>query len=239
MSQLETTTELPEPTDVRFSMLSMLVITAVIAVVATALGAFLRRFPAEAQVRLWVYWGILVALLAGIALFNACLRYVAEKKAGRVLFQLVPHSYFFPRAPRLASILIGTFLVASAPAMWVGGSFFVAKPNASEWMQALNWGTFYGLFGSGLGIAYFWWHKRIRLCENGVVIRHNFAPWQDLKQYYWDAVYRDVVVMQFLRQKTAIRVPPEMRDAVAALLKPKLHDESEEQPTAAAIGPYS
>lgn len=239
MLQLETTNELAEPTDVRFNMRSMLVITAIAAFVATALGAFLRRFPADVQVRLWVYWGILFALLGGISLFNACLRYLAEQKAGRVFFQLVPHSYFFPGAPRFASILVGTFLIISAPAMWVWGSFIIAKPNTSEWLQALNWWTFYGLFGSGLGIAYFWWDKRIRLCENGVVIRRDFAPWQDLKQYYWDAIYRDVVVMQFVRKKTAIRVPQEMQDAVAALLRQKLHDDSDEQPTAAAAGPYS
>jgi hypothetical protein len=225
MTHANSTAVSAEPTDVRFSTRSMLVIMAVTAVAATALGSFLRCFPAEAQLRLWIWWGSLIAVMAAIVAISARLRFRAEKKAGRVLFQLAPHSYFFPKAPRLAACLIGALLLASAPAFWVFGSFFVAKPNPKEWTQMLNWGTFYSLVGSGSGMTYLWWHGRIRLAENGVVIRHEFVPWQNCKSYYWDACYPNILVMQ-LNRPTAVCVPAETRDAVTDLLKAKLGDDA-------------
>jgi hypothetical protein len=216
---------IPEPTDVRFSTRSLLVMMAVTAVAATALGAFLRQFPAEAQARLWIWWGALVAIMFLVAGIFATLRFRAERKAGRVLFRLVPHSYFFPRAPRLATILVGSLLLASAPGMWVFGSFVLAAPDARWWTQLLNWGTFYTLFASGLGLTYFWWHARIRLAENGVVVRHEFVPWENVQMCYWDACYPNVVVMWFeFHRKISALVRAEERKTMSELLEEKLGD---------------
>ena len=85
-------------TEVRFGMRSMLIAMAVVAVVMTALGAFVRQFPAEAELRLAIYWGILALMLLAIFAYTGRKRYRAERQAGHVHFRLVPHSYFFPRA---------------------------------------------------------------------------------------------------------------------------------------------
>jgi hypothetical protein len=223
MADLESTAVRPDVTDVRFSMRSMLMFTALVAVLAAALGAFVRRFPAAAQPRLWVFWGILAALLIALALVHACLRYRAEKEGGRVLFQLVPHSYFFPRAPRLATILVGAFFTAAAPVTWVAESFIIGMANPKLWSEVLNWGTIASVFASGLGISYFWWHRRIRLGENGILVRHNFVPWEECRRWYWDACYRDVVVMEFeSRGRIAARVPADECAMVERVLQDTL-----------------
>ena len=139
MAQVETKAVLPERTDVRFSMRAMLTVMAVTAVMATALGAFIRLFPAESQWLLWIYWGFLLLLVFVIVAASARFRYQAERKAGRVLFLLVPHTYFLPCAPRVASTLVGASYVASVLAMWVAGSFIVVLPARSEWMTACIW----------------------------------------------------------------------------------------------------
>jgi hypothetical protein len=223
MIDLESIAGPPDVTDVRFSMRSLLMVTALAAVIAAALGAFVRRFPADAQPRLWIFWGILASLVFALALFHAWLRYRAEKKAGLVLLQLVPHSYFFPRTPRFAAILIPAFLTAAAPALWLGESFLIARAELKVWSGVLNWTAFCSVFTTGLGISYFWWQKRVRLGTNGVVVRHRFVSWRWCRRWYWDACYRDVVVMEFEGlQWIAARVPPDEREAVERVLQDRL-----------------
>ncbi|MCI0334130.1 MAG: hypothetical protein L0228_13005 [Planctomycetes bacterium] len=82
-----------DPTDVRYGTRSLLMVMAVVAVVSTALGAFVRLFPADVRPRLVVHWGILFVMLGVCIAYNARRRYVAEKQAGAVRFLLTPHSY--------------------------------------------------------------------------------------------------------------------------------------------------
>src|SRR5262245_46585201 len=167
---------LPESTDVRYRVRSLLVLMAVAAVIATALGGFVGLFPAEAQRRLWIYWGLLLLLAVGTVVVHAWLRHRAEKNAGSVLFQLVPHSYFLPRAPQVASILFGAFFITGVLILWVAGSLIVAWPGKSDWSTPLAW-IFSALFSTGSGISYLWWHRNIRLGEYGMVIVHEFVRW--------------------------------------------------------------
>lgn len=208
-----------DATEVRFSMRALLVLTAIGAVASASLGAFIRRFPADARPRLVVFWGILAVAMAAITLFLAWRRRRAERNAGHVILQLVRHSYFFPRQPTWALNLAGALSLAIAPAMWVMGSFIIAKGVPPVWWSFMNYGTIYSLFMSGAGITFFWW-RRIRLCENGVVVRNRFLPWTACQHWYWDACYKNALVMEFNRYgRLAVNVPAEERSAAEAILK--------------------
>lgn len=60
----------------------------------------------------------------------------------------------------------------------------------------------------------FWW-RRVRLGENGMIVRSKFIPWEQTQRWYWDASTKNVVVIG----DVALRVPSEAREAVQALLE--------------------
>ena len=184
----------------------------------------MRLFPPEAQLRLWTYWGIWSCSSPGLWVSTPDVATGPSKKRGECYSNWCCTATFSHVPPRLASILVGIFFVATAPAVWVVGSFRIAEPNSNLWLSQLNMETMFGLFGTAWGITYFWWHKRVRLGENGIVLRHEFLPWSQLQRCYWDACYPNVVVMRFLGQLggVAARVPPVILDAVDALLKKNL-----------------
>ncbi|MCI0334753.1 MAG: hypothetical protein L0228_16180 [Planctomycetes bacterium] len=73
---------------------------------------------------------------------------------------------------------------------------------------------------TAIGITYFWWHRKVRVCDQGIVVRHKFAPWSDCRRWYWDACYRDVIVAEFQKSgRMAMKVPGADRAAVEALLQ--------------------
>lgn len=207
----------PDPTDVQFSTRSLLIIMAVVAVAATALGAFIRSFPADVRLSLAAYWSVLVLIMIGLVVYHARKRYVAEQQAGRVLFVLPTHSYFFPHMPWLGKALLGSFLVATGPAVWFAFSFAVERGG---FVQALlNWGTYYGPAATGAGITVFWW-RHVRMAERGIVVRSKFVPWESALRWYWDACNKNVVVVESrLTGRVAATVPPEDRAAVDSLLR--------------------
>lgn len=92
--------------DVRFSTRALLIIMAVVAVAATSLGAFVRSFPEDVRLKLAAYWGGLIIIIMGVTIYHARRRFIAEKKAGRVLFVLPTHRYFLPRAPRASMLML-------------------------------------------------------------------------------------------------------------------------------------
>jgi hypothetical protein len=211
-----------DATEVRFGIRSMLIVMAVVAVVMSSLGAFIRRFPPEAHLRLAIYWSILGVILAAVFAFTARQRYLAESRAGRVLYRLVPHSYFFPRAPGCGIALAGTLCLAVAPALWVTYSFLLAQPNSSLWSRAFDLNSIFAISAGGAGLSFFWW-RRIIVSEQGIIKRNIFAPWSECRRWYWDACNKNVAVIAADRIGTlAVRVPPEQRDAVTALLNAQI-----------------
>jgi hypothetical protein len=220
MTNMTSPRESHDVTDVRYGTRSLLIGMAAVAATLTALGAFIRLFPADVRPRLVVHWGILFAMLAACVAYNARRRYVAEKKAGTVRFLLTPHNYYFPRMPRFARVVVGTFLLLCGPALWVAESFLIAENANNLWMQLLNWQTYLGAAASGAGMTYLWWHRKVRVCDQGLVVRHSFAPWKDCRRWYRDACYRDVIVLEFQKHgRTAVKVPDTDRTSMEALLK--------------------
>lgn len=207
-------------TEVQFSMRAMLIVTGVVAVVATALGIFIRTFPEDTRLNLVIFWSILAAIFVVMFAFHARRRFVAEKEAGGIRFQLTRHNYFFPNAPVFATYLVGVLLLSAAPGMWVGGSFAIAGKASVGTM--INYGTIVSVISSGYGIAHLWW-RRIQLCEHGMINHNELSLWQDCQRWYWDACNKNVVVIISSKGRpVAAKVPADERAAVESLLNEKV-----------------
>lgn len=87
-------------TDVRFSIRFFLIVTAVVAIAATALGAFIRQFSAIAQSRLILYWLLLFIAVGVIVAYVSFRRYRAEKQAGRLIPSVQRLNGGFPNRER-------------------------------------------------------------------------------------------------------------------------------------------
>jgi hypothetical protein len=136
-----------------------------------------------------------------------------------VWFRLVPHSYYLPRVPTIARVLLGVVLLLTAPAFWVALSFLIVRENMAAWTLLFNWQTYVAIAASASGLNYLWWHGKVRVCEAGVVVRHKFFPWSACRRWYWDACYRDVIVLEYDQHpKVALNVPAEERAAVEAFV---------------------
>jgi hypothetical protein len=205
-------------TEVRFSIRSLLILMAVLAVIVSALAAFIRRFPPEARLRLSLYWAVLAALMVAMFIYAARKRYLAESQAGRVIFRLVPHSYMFPRAPGWGYVLMGVGCLAFAPAIWLVDSFWVGDVSNPSWQSVANINVIYAFIAAAAGFSFLWW-RRIIVAENGLIIRNMFVPWSDCRSWYWDACNRNVAVVRTnIQAMTAMKVPDEDRDAIELLL---------------------
>jgi hypothetical protein len=212
-----------DATEVRFGMRSVMIVMTGVALVLTVIGVQIRRFPADTQLRLSIYWGVFAALLLVMCLIYARRRYEAEKNAGRILFQFTPHSYFLPRVPRFAAILVGVSLVFFGLIIWAAGASAIAE---NDWLSSVGKGAWQLIFCAVLpaatGIKFLWWHRKVRFCENGVLVRDKSLPWNTYRRFYWDAYYRKVIVVQWSEGgNTAVRVPRNERERVEAMLQEK------------------
>jgi hypothetical protein len=223
MSPDELPTTTPDTSDVRFGMRAVLVLMALTAVGATVLGAFLRQFPSQVQPRLWIYWSVFLALVGGVLLISARRRYLAERKAGRVLLRLAPHSYALPHAPRFVRLSMGIMMLTWAPIMWVIGTFELGQPGAIPWRQIADFPTAYSLAIFGAGLGFFWWAQSIRVSENSVVDRSEFLSWELCREWRWDICYPHVAVLEFEKHQSVLAVvPTELRIEIAKLLQEKV-----------------
>lgn len=210
-------------TEVHYSVRALLVAMAVVAVMAAALGTLLRQFPSEVHERLLVYWAILTLSVIAFFVFHAWRRYQAELLAGRVLYRLAQFSDLLPTAPDAAMAIIGTLCVFAAPAVWVGGSLMLAiAPGQHLWLAAVETvmvyaGSLYAVLSVSIGITYFWWRK-IRLCERGLVIRDRFIGWGDCRDWYWRQNCEDVLVLDLSQYEQLLLAIPAEKSAELELL---------------------
>jgi hypothetical protein len=209
-----------EPTDVRFGTRSLLLAMVAVAVTLTALSAFLRLFDEDVRGRVVFHWCMFFVLFGGFIAAAAWRRYAAEKHAGRVRFLLAPHSYYFPRMPKIARILAGVGLLVVGPIYWAATSFQARFNYFAVWVQLFNWQTYFAVFVSSVGLAYLWWHRTVRVCDQGFVVRYKMLPWQTVRRWYWDASYADVVVIEFAGNgRVALKVPAGEREALQAFFR--------------------
>ncbi len=216
MSNKTKAAEPVDATEVRFSIRAMLIGTAIAAVVFTSLGAFIQHFPANVQPRLLLFWSIQTAAITVLIAYHMRRRILAERKAGRVLMLLPLHSYFLPRAPQFACVGTAIFLLLFAVGICVSDSFEIAAAPLGGWWFPVN---IYATILAGIGVTHLWW-RRVRIAENGIVVRSNFVPWPSFRRWYWNACNKDVAVVERLNGgDVAFKVPEQDRAAIEALFE--------------------
>jgi hypothetical protein len=204
-----------DATDARFGIRTVLIVMTVLAVVFTALSAFIRHFPAAVQLRISIFWCVQGALVVAVIIYHMRRRYLAESKAGHVLFAPYTHSYFLPRARGVARIGIAIFLLAMSLLYWIGLSYSMAASAPNQYQL---WFDPYGLCAIAGGLTCLWW-QRVRLAENGIVIRSRFIPWSVCRRWFWDACNHNVAVINSEPQThIALVVTPKERTGIETLL---------------------
>lgn len=219
----ETTADRLPPTDVRFSLRGMLLLTCCVAVAAALYGTLLRQLPDSAR------WPASLAMVVIAVTVAACLAYVArarhrvERLAGAPRFVLPHYSYLFPRAPRLAATLLGFTSLAFGLGTLALVPIILWDEKLRPSSMSLAWNGMYALMAVAFGISTLWWNRDARLCQDGVLVRSRLVPWSKNRRRYWGACHRDVVVLEWetsprTSPRTALRVPIVDHDAVATFI---------------------
>jgi hypothetical protein len=207
------------PTDARFTVRALLLLMSLLAVGATIFGFILRQFSELEQFRAVVILLVVAAILVACVAFVVRKRRRLERDAGVPRFVLVPHSYLFPRAPRLVTRIAGTSAL-------VLGAFGLVMIGAVAWIgptrnvsPSLAWNGLMALSACSFGISALWWNRGTRLCDGGLLVHDKFLPWDKFQRCYWDACYRDVLVLETW---IAVRVPAEIREQVEAFVRERI-----------------
>jgi hypothetical protein len=220
---------LSEPTDVRFSMRALLIVTAVVAVLAAVMGPFVRQLPPDAQVRLlgvWGGWLLAVIILTG---FQARQRYRAERLAGRTLLRMKLReeqtvSYERLQGSRsvfwtIVGVLVMLFFASQAAISLAGG----VVPTV---MIIGTLGTL-SIWSTIRAVMLLWWRNTIRFCEAGLQWDRHLMLWEYVLERRWDESDAKVLIVQGIDQRNLdsilkIAVPADERAAVESLLESKL-----------------
>ena len=217
-----------EPTDVRFTMRALVIVTIVVAVVAAVLGPFFRIVAPEDRTQVAVHWGICLTLAAGWLVYYARTRYLLERRAGRMLAGLPKYSRQFSSDNRWANRLGGA-------AMIVLGLFNIAvlandAGNASGIFGAVWSYLVPKLIGSCLvayGITLVWWHGTVQLRERGALYGLRILRWYCVTNCHWVTYAESRLRLEGIDQRHAdiqleMVVPSADREAIKAVLDERL-----------------
>jgi hypothetical protein len=217
----------PEPTEARFTLRSILIVMAVVAVIVAAIGPWIRGLAPEERQRLFLMAGLwLVATCAGVGI-QIYRRSKLERMAGRTLMRLpksdetIPEGGYHPRLHGLwASIasagfaLVATRMVldASQPDMFTVGVGLALTANsvwcATRTFSAFCWGDF------------------VRVGELGVLHGEQILRWDHVLKQEW-LQNNKLLKLNGLDQKNAecelkLPVPRERQSQLQAIVQGKL-----------------
>src|ERR1044072_2219175 len=107
--------------------------------------------------------------------------------------------------PAVGRTILGSVLLLVGALLAAGESVLGVNENRPFWTHFISWNTYVAVGVSTFGITYLWWYRNARLCDHGYVVRHELLKWASCRRWYWDAVYRDVLVLDADR-KVALKV---------------------------------
>lgn len=211
----------PSPT-IRFSMRTMLAITAIAAVVAAVAAAFWKRQTPEAQWDLLAFWGALLVGVGPVAWYSW--REVSRHRldAGPILFTLQSKSRF-----RLVNLINRSQFVRLSGFALPFLSFIVLHSqtisNKGVRFSSMPMAALLGLMTSlmaGIPLQ-FMLRQQISLGANGILWGAGIVPWKHIRHAEW---LRDRPHMMKLRRRDGdvyLDVPEGVRDGVEALVRSK------------------
>jgi hypothetical protein len=202
-----------QPTDVRFSTRSLLMVMVGVALAASALGPYFRNLKPEERTpiaALWSVCGVFVLTWVG---YHARTRYQLERQAGRTIM----------------AFIVGGCLWIAAGIYWLlmsGEELSRAQSSGSPLWSILFRGVFSAMF-IALGIATIWWNQRIQLREHGVLRGLKLLRWSHVTSNTWGdgALTLDGVDQRHHDIRLAMNVPTEQLESVIALVAEKLSDQ--------------
>ncbi len=207
----------PLETRVRFSLRSILIGTAIVAVAVALLAPWFRQWNAEQRKAFVLVW-CNVAFGAGITVIAGCIQRVrAEKRAGPVHFRL-PLS--MTRFGGGAAVGMALFLLSIVTGYSVFKSLHPtgAIPALPVDFVAIQCGVTFGLAGLGL------WLKTscLELCDAGMLSASHFIPWKLIRNVRWGGSDPNLLVVQRGRGVTTARANPADKQAIDQFLQSRM-----------------
>ena len=218
----------PEPTDVRFNLRALVIVTVVVALVAAVLGPYFRSFSPDDRPRVAVRWGICLASVAGWLAYYARTRYLLERRAGPVLGSLHKYSRQFSGDNRWA-IRLGS------GAMFAMGLFYIAvlanhssiPRNTSQFVFLYLFPALIGGYSIAYGITLIWWHRTVQFREHGALYGIRLLHWDSVTDCHWETPTGSRMKLEGIDQRRRdlqleMVVPIADREAVRAILDERL-----------------
>lgn len=216
----------PDASEAQFGLRALLGAMTVVAVFAGVAGFAIRRFPAESRTLAAVAWGTLFAAVVVYFAWGLRRRKWAERHAGPVLLQVdvrdQARSVYWIGWRLVVGLTLFTFVwlitfdtlsdVFSANGR--GGLLSMAFPAVFylNWLQQ---------------VIEFYWNRRLRICERGVVWGCNLLPWNNILEYRWTGFDNGRLELRGINDPrkqpwASVPIPANFRAAVGEQLEAKL-----------------
>jgi len=226
MEQTATTQAKVEPTDVRFSIRSLLLVMVPVAVLAAVAGQYVRRFEPRQQIQAVIAWAGWFLLAIGWLALTARKRLRVEKLAGRTIIRL-PIYGMNPIWRVITRYMFSAYLMSIGVFVLIEIADRAAeRPSVSAALLTLLYpDSLFTAWLLAICAALWWWPHDIRLCDDGALSHQQVIRWPDAGER-WDPDY-DAVTVYGPNQNGApvhfdMIVPERQRGAVEAFLNEKL-----------------
>ena len=224
MSNAAGESDVPPSSDVQFSIRTLLFITVPMALIAAAMGSYVRTLDKVEQFRVAIAWMGWIAIVAAWIVCVAWKRIRVENLAGRTLVRLPiygvnPHwrqvNLFLLSGPLALLAVANLFSIAH---LAIGTGSIVGTLLAALYSIFVAWMT-------AECVALWWWSNDIRLSEEGVLWDMRLIRWRDVREQ-WHPDH-DVLMLcgrdqDNVELRCEVIVPQEQREAVDAVLNEKL-----------------
>ncbi|MCI0491923.1 MAG: hypothetical protein L0Z07_03185, partial [Planctomycetes bacterium] len=176
-----------QPTDVRFSLRSLLILMSVVALLSAAIGPYFRGIDPSKQVRVASLWGVCFLFAATQLGRLARRRYLLEKAAGNKLVELRPGGRYLQRARPWLVYPAGGLPIAIGILYLIPATQTIENPpnNVGVWggrflLSVLICGTFIAQ-----GVATLWWNRTIQFREHGMLHGVRLLRWDHITDCRW------------------------------------------------------
>lgn len=219
--------DLPDArTDAQFTMRTVLIAMAVVAVVASLAGPLVRQLSSDDQIRLLSAWAIWLAVSIVWIAYRARRRYTAEHMAGAAIARVEMFDEKVPTMSRgrrnfniFGASLLALLILSSASLALLDTPPTTAGLNLSPHI----FGTVLTTWWISKVVGMLWWRKNVRFGTNGVVWDQYVLLWDRVVECRWSEADSNLLELKGINQRNMdmrlrIPVPPEQRQQIQAIL---------------------
>ncbi len=197
------------PSSTQFTIRHLLAAMVVVAVVAAAIGPFIRSLGSNSQLYFAGNAVIIALMTVAFGAYHLVMRRRAERLAGEVILRAVT------QGSRYARVLYLVLLVGFLIAVFYNGIYearhaehSLPKRDLSQWFSFawMAWITAWLVtncwWGVGAGL--------VELAEKGVIDRSiRFQPYCHFRTFGWNHYFPDTLVLSSLRYQTILVIVPD------------------------------